>query len=257
MERVAFLIERTGERIGALLNPESLEVRRSAGIGTRLGAGGILTGQARSDAPLIATGGGTTEYDLHLLFDVDIAREGLPATPATAGPAPPLDVRDLTRPLWNLAENAAGPDGFGAPPGVRFIWGKAWNVPGVVIAVAERLERFDATGLPQRSWLSLRLRRVEESEAPGTAPITPATPQFEVPAVPDSAGAEDFPACDVLVDDAGSPQTRLDQICADQYGDPALAPALARFNDLDDLLSLAEGVTLILPPVALLRGSGP
>lgn len=260
MERVAFLIERTGERIACLLNPESLEVRRSAGVRTRLGAGGVLTGQARSDNPLIATGGGVTDYELHLLFDTDIAQEGLP-TPRDStepqAPRPSADVRELTRPLWNLAENAAGQDGFGAPPGVRFIWGKAWNVPGVVIDVAERLERFDTAGAPQRSWLSLRLRRVEESEAPGTRPVTPVTPQFEVPATLDPAAAEQFPAIDLLVDEAGIPQTRLDQICSNQYGDPGLAPALASYNGLDDLLSLAEGVTLVLPPLALLLGTAP
>ena len=76
MERVAFLLERSGERISCLLNPENLEARRTAGLRTRQGGGGFLTGVARSEDPLIATGGGVTEYDLHLLFDVEVAREG-------------------------------------------------------------------------------------------------------------------------------------------------------------------------------------
>ncbi len=39
MERVAFLIEETGERIGCLLNPDSLVIRRSAGVQPRRSAG--------------------------------------------------------------------------------------------------------------------------------------------------------------------------------------------------------------------------
>ena len=37
MERVAFLIEETGERIACLLNPESLVVRRIAGASAAFG----------------------------------------------------------------------------------------------------------------------------------------------------------------------------------------------------------------------------
>ena len=36
MERVAFVVESTGERLGCLLNPESLVLRRLAGIRPRL-----------------------------------------------------------------------------------------------------------------------------------------------------------------------------------------------------------------------------
>ena len=36
MERVAFLVERTGQRTGCMLNPEGLTLRRSAGVLPRL-----------------------------------------------------------------------------------------------------------------------------------------------------------------------------------------------------------------------------
>ncbi len=258
MERVAFLIERTGERISCLLNPEHLEMRRSAGVLTRREAGGYLAGRARTDHPLLATGGGTTEFDLQLLFDAEVARGERPQPPRTgagraadvAAPPPITDIRTLTRPLWDLAENAFS-GGFGAPPAVRFIWGKAWNIPGVVVAVAERLERFDANGTPQRSWLSLRLRRVEEPE-PRAAPSKPATPQFEVPAPGGSDGDTEIPLLDVPVDGDGTPLNRLDQIAAEHYGDPELAGALGAFNGLDDLLTLPEASALALPPIARL-----
>jgi len=150
MERVAFLIEGANERIGCLLNPENLVLRRSAGIRPRALATGQLSGSGLSDDPLLFTGGGRTEIDLDLLFDISLAGSSIRSE----------DVRDYTAPLWRLAENATL-DGQSRPPTVRFIWGKTWNIPGVVTAVAERLEQFTPAGVPQRSWLRLRLLRVD------------------------------------------------------------------------------------------------
>jgi hypothetical protein len=257
MERVAFLIERTGERISCLLNPEHLEARRVAGVQTRREAGGFLGGTARTDHPLIATGGGITEIDLRLLFDTEIAQlesgqQPGPAQAADGTPQSTMDVRELTRPIWDLSENATA-EGFGAPPSVRFIWGKSWNIPGVIISVAERLERFDIYGTPQRSWLTLRLRRVEEPE-PRPAPPLPVTPQFETPASNSEGTGEPYPAREVPVDNLGTPLDRLDQIADEQYGMPWLAPILGTFNALDDLLTLPEGTSLSLPPLSILMG---
>jgi hypothetical protein len=253
MERVAFLLERSGERISCLLNPENLEARRSAGVRTRLAGGGFLTGVARSEDPLIATGGGVTEYDLNLLFDVEVAREGRPskAPEDGQGPAADDDVRALTRPIWDLTENAVAADGFAAPPTVRFIWGKSWNIPGVVLHVSERLERFNADGAPRRSWLSLRLRRVEDSE-PRPAPSRPVTPQFEPPSDLDGGSVDQFPAVEMPVDTDGLPLKRFDQIADDGYGDPTLWADVAAYNGVDDPLNVPEGTTIVLPSLAIL-----
>lgn len=253
MERVAFLLERSGERISCLLNPENLESRRTAGVRTRLAGGGFLTGVARSEDPLIATGGGVTEYDLNLLFDVEIAREGRPATTPEygQGPAEDDDVRALTRPLWDLTENAVAADGFAAPPTVRFIWGKSWNIPSVVLHVSERLERFNADGAPRRSWLSLRLRRVEDSE-PRPAPSRPVTPQFEAPSDLDGGSVDQFPAVDMPVDNEGLPLKRFDQVADDGYGDPTLWADVAAYNGVDDPLNVPEGTTIVLPSLTIL-----
>lgn len=59
MERVAFLIEDTGERLGCLLNPESLVMRRQAGIRPRQSVGGLVTGADLSDDQLLYCGGET------------------------------------------------------------------------------------------------------------------------------------------------------------------------------------------------------
>lgn len=331
------MIERSGARIACLLNPESLEARRHAGITRRRHSGGGVLGNPRSDDPLISTGGGITEYDLQLLFDIDVANEGRPARapasplqsmppatvevfgpevpinvppvdeapapadgaepePLTADPVAPdqpadqvafnepaestasepltatdplpvqtaepapaseppgvIDVRELTQPLWALAETGSLVDGAIAPQRVRFIWGKSWNIPAVVLAVSERLERFDANGVPQRSWLSLRLRRVEEQAEGAAPPRQPTTPQFQIDR-PESTGTggNDLEVITMPVDPEGYAVVRHDQIGAEFYGDPALGRAIFEYNGRDDLLRAGEGDRLRLPPRALL-----
>ncbi|KAB0681334.1 hypothetical protein [Aureimonas leprariae] len=263
MERIAFLVEKTGEQIFCLLNPETVVVRRSAGLRGRRLASGAVTGLALTDDPLIATGGGTTEIDLDLLFDIDLdqdlkRRAAEAATDASVA-APPFDleladVRNLTRPVWNLAENGEGFDGFGAPPAVRLIWGRAWNIPGVVISVAEKFERFAPDGRPQRSWLRLRLRRVDSEKAASPAPLS-ATTQFELP-LPDAVGRDGearSTGVTLMPDEFGIPSPRIDEIVAGHYGDLGPLAAVLAFNEIEDPLNVAEGQVLILPefPVAL------
>ena len=90
MERVAFLIDSSGERVDCLLNPETVEVTRLAGVRPRGAGAGQLVGSGLADDPLLFTGGGRTELVLDLLFDVDLVDE----------PTRPEDVRLLTRRLW-------------------------------------------------------------------------------------------------------------------------------------------------------------
>lgn len=158
MERVAFLIDDTNTTIRCLLNPESVVVRRLAGVAERHSRTGKLSGTNLPDNPLIYTGGGRTELELDLLFDTSLVD----------AQARPPDVRRMTEPIWNLAENRGGAERYGAPPLVRFLWGKAWNVPGVVTSIAERLEQFTSSGAPQRSWLRMRLVRVSDPRTEGS-----------------------------------------------------------------------------------------
>jgi hypothetical protein len=80
MERVAFLIDDSGERIDCLLNPETVEVTRLAGVRPRGTASGQLTGAGLADDPLQFTGGGRTELVLDLLFDVELVETQVPPT---------------------------------------------------------------------------------------------------------------------------------------------------------------------------------
>ena len=244
MERVAFIVERTGERIDCLLNPDTVVVRRSAGLRARRTAGGLVTGTRLADDPLIATGGGRTEIELELLFDATIAGEDA---------LPSGNVQDLTRRLWDLSENAVGDDDYGVPRQVRFVWGKTWNVLALVSAVAERFERFTMTGVPERSWLHLRLARVgdpivpePEAEAPG--PETEAPGPLTLPEIPDDqltfhevVGGEDAPA------------ERLDEIAARYYGESGLWRVIAVYNSVADPLQVPPPRVLRIPPLDAVR----
>lgn len=166
MERVTFLIEQTGDQLACLLNPESLTMRREAGVRPRESSSGQLTEDGLTDRPLLFTGGGTTEIELELLFDVSLSG----STVTTR------NVRALTGPLWDLAENAKE-SGYGRPPLVRFLWGKTFNLLAVVAGVAERVERFTGEGIPTRSWMRMRMVRVDEEALKQARPDTSPSPR--------------------------------------------------------------------------------
>jgi hypothetical protein len=245
MERVAFLIEQTGERFGCLLNPESLVFRRSAGVRSRTTAGGMATGSALTDDPVILTGGGRTELELELLFDISLAGSTIETE----------DVQQLTRPLWNLAENAPGAsDGYGVPPLVRFVWGKAWNLPGYVTAVAERFERFSPSGTPQRSWLRMRLLRASGDLALGQAAGSAAPEPLSLTGegVPDVLTAGVAPSGEQGVSHEVVEGERIDEIASRYYGDPSWWRALAAFNGIADPTSLPPPDVLRVPSLVSL-----
>lgn len=248
MERVAFLLDETGQRLSALLNPETVVVRRVAGVRARRSAGGRLTGNGLADDPLLFTGGGRTELELDLLFDTQLGGSTVETK----------DVQNLTRPLWELAENVAGPDGAARLRTVRLVWGKAWNVQGIVTAVAERFERFDPTGSPQRSWLRLRLLRAGARIAPQATVAQPAG-DFAAP-LPDDVPEDQVIVHQVLGGPTGSEAEgevpdgeRLDSIAAQYYGEPSLWRVLASFNGISDPTRLPPPQTVRIPPLATLR----
>jgi hypothetical protein len=240
MERVAFLVDATGERIDCLLNPETVEVRRLAGVRSRSSDGRQLVGTGLADDPLHFTGGGRTELVLDLVFDVDLVES----------PAAPTDVRELTGPLWRLAENSAQERGALRPPLVRLVWGKSWNLPGVIVAVAERFDAFGPTGVPKRSWLRLKLVRVAESaEAVQRSFDQELSAAQSTPTVARPGGGVE------VVGDGGAtagPEpgtaTRFDLVAAEALGNPLRWRLLAEYNGLDNPLEVPGGTVLRIPP---------
>lgn len=252
MERVSFLVDATGERLDCLLNPETVQVSRLAGVRARGSFAGQLTGSGLADDPLLFTGGGRTELRLDLLFDIDLVEGG----------SRPEDVRALTRPLWMLAENTAEEHGAVRPPLIRLVWGKAWNVPGVIVAVAERFDDFTAAGSPRRSWLRMRLVRTADSAAQvkqgfeeelGSSAAAPAVPPGgAVTAVGDSGrpppsdgGAA---AKQRAEQPAGYSGVRFDLIANEVLGSPLPWRSLAEHNNVANPLDVTPGTVLFAPP---------
>jgi nucleoid-associated protein YgaU len=247
MERVTFMIEQNGERIGCMLNPESLVIRRSAGVQSKRSVNGLLTGAALKDNPVLFTGGGQTLIEIDLLFDTAIGGSSILTQ----------DVRDLTGPLFRLAENTSGPERHAEPPRVRFVWGKAWNVPGVIVAVAERFDRFSANGVPKRSWVRMRFQRVNE-DPPAQASLLPQAGSQGQRAALDVAAVQNMAASSqgsFQVHEtrgggaSGGPSERIDQLSARFYGDPTLWRLIAIFNHILDPLHILPGVVLRIPPL--------
>jgi hypothetical protein len=251
MERIAFLVVHSGERISCLLNPESLVVRRRAGLAPRRSIGGMLTISGGHDDPLLYTGGGSTELELDLLFDVSLLGSSIVSE----------DVRELTAPIWNLCENRMVQDGWGRPPLVRLVWGKNWNIPGVVAAVAERFEYFTEGGLPRRSWMRLRFLRVSENN-PSESSASQAYPgSFEIPSPIPEISLDQIQRHSVGGTQESETQERqasidrLYNIALHYYEEmpqslgASLWRWLAYFNDLEDPLHIPSGQVLMIPPL--------
>jgi len=158
------------------------------------------------------------------------------------------DVRDLTRPLWELAENTR-PGGYGRPPLCRFVWGKSWNIPGVVAAVAERLEVFTAEGVPRRSWLRMRMLRALE---PVNAPRPPRPPRaaVELPQPGMLSSPEQAEVHEILGGEAAEGGERPDQLAYQYYGDASLWRELLMLNGIDDPMRIPAGHLLEIPSLS-------
>ncbi|MGH3952330.1 MAG: hypothetical protein ACRDSE_24990 [Pseudonocardiaceae bacterium] len=259
MERVAFLVDETGERIDCLLNPETVAVTRLAGVRPRGTATGRLTGAGLADDPLQFTGGGRTELTLDLLFDIELVEEQVR----------PTDVRVLTRRLWMLAENSAEELGGFRPPLVWLVWCKSWDLPGVITAVAERYDAFDSYGTPRRSWLRMKLVRVTESAAEAQAEFETELAQAKAQA--DARAAEAAltaaepgvsPTEAVLAVGEGQADpdysgVRFDLLATDALGSPFLWRLLAEHNGIDDPFQVHSGTVLTVPPGLPAHRMGP
>lgn len=240
MERVAFIIEETGERLTCLLNPESFVVTRQAGLVERQSMNGMVQGQSLRDTPLMSTGGGRTELELQLLFDTGLVEKG------TVN-----DVRELTSPLHELAENQLSDDGKPGTPIVRFVWGKAWSIRCVVTDVAEHFDQFSRYGAPLRSWISLRLVRLSDRHSK-TVTQAPALPiQLKQQSGNDSISTVNHTEHEVS---GASKGARLDLVAEKKYGNPGYWRLLAQYNDLSDPMNVPTGTKLKVPPLSVLEG---
>jgi hypothetical protein len=187
MERVTFLIEDSGERIECLLNPETVVLRRKAGI-ARYPALSLEPEGAIEDL-VVRVGGGATEIELELLFDIQINPQ----------PVNVDDVRTLTCKLWALTEYDGDQTRV---PIVRMFWGKVFSMRVVFDALAERLDAISASGAARRSWITARLIRVAEPPRRTTRDVLANPRPSSLPGDQQSASGE---LADAYADAAGPP----------------------------------------------------
>jgi hypothetical protein len=263
MERAAFLIQdprqgTTKARLSCLLNPNTLVFRRVAGLQRRRSLAGALTQEGLRDDPLLRTGGGFTELRLDLLFDVNIPGTWFASRQAEPGPDEEdrRDVRKLTRPLWELAENHVRPGEVAGPPWIRFVWGKRSEFPAMVASVAERLESFTATGVPQRSFLRLCLLRADDAPVAEADVLASALPDTLAPT---ALAPEPEPASplDVLPPAEQPPAETYESYVSPGYpmfltafsllGDASLWTVIAAANPDVDPVFVPPGTVLRIP----------
>ncbi len=233
MDRIVFLVEETKEQVPCLLNPETVTIRRWSGISEVALDQAPLSQNTSSDTPITLTGGGRTELDLDLLFDVDLTP---PATPCD-------DVRLLTIPLWRLTENAVQVGDLRCIPTVWILWGRQWSVRCVIESIAERFELIGPNGAPRRSWVSLRARRVSD------ATRTPEAADAHVPTTK-PLPSRDAPTAVVASGDGGGGGywgARPDLLATELTGDPARWREVCEANAIDDPLGIPAGTVVAAP----------
>lgn len=245
MERVTFLIENRkppDNRLTCLLNPEDKDgftIKRSSGA-TREQSSSVI-GSDLSDDLIVSRGRGDTSLELKLLFDVMLAGSSIRSS----------DVRELTRPFWELAEYRAHGSPVSELPVVRFFWGKGWDIRVVVESVAEQYVRFSRDGLPQRSKLTLGLKRVHDQPPPAEQPSL--HPPTQMPTSEQLAAASD-PTWGVHEKLGGSTQGEaLWQLASNYYGDPRLWRLIALANEIVNPLKIPAGTLLKVPPLKVLK----
>lgn len=250
MERVSFLLEATNEQISCLLNPEKLTIRRYAGVRMRHSLSGTLSSAALREYPILYTGGGHTEIEMQLLFDTTLDISGSAAT------VPRIeDVRNWTNRLHLLTEAQQRSGEQALIPIIRMIWGRDWNIPGVISHLAERLEYFTLEGVPRRSWLTVRMLRVDVA-----------------PRLDDERRlrewqniASQVDGLDSLIDQEGQDPTdilalhdfregdRLDTLAEQYYGNVHFWRLIARYNQITDPFDIPIGRRLLIPSADVLE----
>ena len=230
MERVAFLITSNNTRVTCLLNPESLLIQRRAGVKQATINEMPVNNAQASDYPLIVTGGGVTALTMDLLFDTDLQHAQQSVS----------DVRALSEPLWQLCETQSEQS-----PVVRLVWGKSWNIPGVIANGAQRFDRFTNNGTPQRNWMRLRFIRISNDQAEQLN----AKPRART--IQRSSSNQNNRS---QYDDYISGQ-RLDIAAAKHLGDSNKWRDIAEYNNIDNPLTVAEQDILRLPPASFMNRS--
>lgn len=174
-------------------------------------------------------GGAPASLKLQLLFDTleDHSPQGKSG----------VDVRIYTRGLWDMMrapESARNSQtGKGAPPYVRFQWGRLWAFKAVIESLSQRFTLFAKDGTPLRALVDIGLKQIEdEGQYPRQNPSSGSEPGGRLYTVREG---------DTL---AG--------IAAALYGNPTVWRYLADHNRLSDPRRIRPGQVLLVRPLPAL-----
>jgi len=99
------------------------------------------------DSPILQFVRGQNEkLTLDLFFDT---------TPTGMGEGPVRDVRELTRPVYELVKIQGR---HHAPPRIRFVWGAGLSFRAIVESIQQKFTVFNPKGIPLRATLSVTFR---------------------------------------------------------------------------------------------------
>jgi len=105
------------------------------------------------DSPILQFVRGQNEkLTLELFFDT--TQEGM-------GESPVKDVRDLTRPVYQLVKIQGNTH---APPRVKFVWGRGLSFRAIVESIQQKFTVFNPQGVPLRATLSVTFREYKTLE---------------------------------------------------------------------------------------------
>lgn len=105
------------------------------------------------DSPILQFVRGQNEkLTLELFFDT---------TQVGMGESPVQDVRDLTRPVYELVKIQGNTH---APPRVRFVWGRGLSFRAIVESIQQKFTVFNPQGIPLRANLSVSFREYKTLE---------------------------------------------------------------------------------------------
>lgn len=236
MERIVFLVESLDLRISCMLNPETIIINRNSGISN------INTLNTQTNSNLYRNNENTW-VDMELLFDttlpnyIDIDK----------------DVRTITGKFYQMSKRSnLNINGYRQPV-VRMIWGKGWNQPGIVSDIAERLDYFDNSGIPRRSWLKLRLILLdEEVDRKKSVQISDEKKLVNKIVLQSNKDTNDFKEA-VKSSSSTVVDCRLDQLAAKLWGSPNSWKIIAAFNNISDPLMDFRGKRLKIPDLDTLR----
>jgi hypothetical protein len=202
-------LDNTEEKVDCMFRPKELSLNKTNTWSEKPVKEG--------DVPALEFGGGKpAELKMQLFFDTYQTGE---------------DVRKkYTNKVWKLMDVITAKGGEKRPPYCQFTWGNYLSFKAVITSISQEFTLFLSNGTPVRSTLNVSFRQsVDEKKKPRQNPTTASKPGYRTRQV--------------------MPGETLDWIAFEEYGDPHRWRFLADINNLDDPMSLKEGLVLAIAPL--------